>query len=73
MRKLVSWDEFLRVMDGLGYQQRKPSQTGGSAVPFVRGSEVRSFHKPHGGAVLRPKIMAKRLGISPEKFMELAQ
>jgi hypothetical protein len=73
VRKIVSWNEFLKVMEGLGYSQRKPSQTGGSAVPFVRGEEVRCFHKPHGGAVLRPKTMAKRLGITAEKFMELAQ
>lgn len=73
MRRIVSWNEFLKVMEGLGYSQGKPSQTGGSAVPFIRGLEVRSFHKPHGGAALRPKIMAKRLGITAEKFLELAQ
>ena len=73
MRRIVSWDEFVRVMEGLGYSHSKPGQSGGSAVPFVRDGEVRSFHKPHGGAVLRPKVMAKRLGISAERFMELAQ
>lgn len=73
MRKIVSWNEFLKVMESLGYTRTKPSQTGGSAVPFVRDGEVRCFHKPHGGAVLRPKIMAKRLGITAEKFMELTQ
>lgn len=74
MRKLISWEELLKVLKAMGYQEEKPRTTSGSAVSFfLPDGTVKAFHKPHNGAVLRPKFMAKRLGITCERFMELAQ
>lgn len=74
MARLCSWEDFLRVMKALGYRQEKPPKCGGSGVPFsLPDGTRRNFHRPHNGAVLRPEFMAKRLGITKERFMELAR
>ena len=74
MRRIVEWAELCRVLKKLGYQELKPGARGGSAVPFQnldRKPDYIVFHKPHNGGVLRPKVMARRLAISEERFLSL--
>ena len=71
--RFCTWDEFLRVMKSLGYTQEKPPARGGAGVPFSKGNVRKNFHRPHNGAVIRPKFMARRLGITEQEFMELAK
>ena len=75
MRKLTSWDEFVKVTSRLGYTALKPGNRGGSGMPFLApdGVTQRNFHKPHNGVELRIKTMSRRLGISVQEFQELAQ
>ena len=74
MTRFCSWDELVRVLKAMGYTEEKPPMRGGSGVPFSLPDGTRkNFHKPHNGGVLRPKFMARRLGITEQKFMELAR
>lgn len=74
MARFISWDELLRVLKALGFTQERPGSNGGSAVPFsLPDGTRRSFHKPHNGAVIRARTMAKRLGIPETRLWELAE
>lgn len=74
MARFCTWQEFLRVLKALGYNEEKPSNAGGASVPFsLPDGTRRCFHRPHNGAVIRPRHMARRLGITEKKFMELVR
>ena len=50
-----TWDELLRVLRQLGYEEQAAGKTGGSRRAFVKaktGSIVR-LHKPHPGTILK--------------------
>lgn len=49
-----TWDEFVRLMTGLGYIEAKQGKTGGSRRRFVHTTAALIvLHKPHPGKILR--------------------
>ena len=46
--KDFTWDELVRLLEGLGYREVAPGKTGGSRRRFVHETApVITLHKPH--------------------------
>ena len=64
-----TWDELLRVLRQLGYEEQAAGKTGGSRRAFIHpktGSIIR-LHKPHPGNILKQyqlKQLLQQLNIS---------
>ena len=64
-----TWDELLRVLRQLGYQEQAAGKTGGSRRAFIKaetGSVIR-LHKPHPGSILKQyqlKQLIQQLSLS---------
>ncbi len=50
-----TWDELLRVLRQLGYEEQAAGKTGGSRRAFVKAETgvIIRLHKPHPGNVLK--------------------
>lgn len=49
-----AWDELVRLLTGLGYQEVSTGRTGGSRRRFVHDTApVLALHKPHPGNIVK--------------------
>lgn len=50
-----TWDELLRVLRQLGYEEQAAGKTGGSRRAFVKAGTgvIIRLHKPHPGNILK--------------------
>jgi predicted RNA binding protein YcfA (HicA-like mRNA interferase family) len=52
--KDFSWQELVRLLKMLGYEEAKRGKTGGSRRRFVhKTAAMISLHKPHPGSILK--------------------
>jgi hypothetical protein len=53
-----TWDEFVRLLVTLGYQEAKAGKTGGSRRRFIHASApVIALHKPHPGNIVKAYVI----------------
>jgi len=53
-----SWDELVRVLEGLGYTEAKVGKTGGSRRRFVHPTApVIALHKPHPSDIVKMYVI----------------
>jgi hypothetical protein len=56
--KDFSWDELVRLLEGLGYREAASGKTGGSRRRFVHASAPTiALHKPHPGNIVRMYVI----------------
>ena len=65
-----TWDELLRVLHQLGYEEQAAGKTGGSRRAFIKDETgvIIRLHKPHLGNVLKHyqlKQLIQQLNIVP--------
>jgi predicted RNA binding protein YcfA (HicA-like mRNA interferase family) len=52
--KDFTWDELVRLLEGLGYTEAKAGKTGGSRRRFVHPkAPMIALHKPHPGNIVK--------------------
>jgi predicted RNA binding protein YcfA (HicA-like mRNA interferase family) len=56
--KDLAWDELVRALEALGYEQAKPGRTGGSRRRFTHVSApIISLHQPHPARVVKRYVI----------------
>ncbi len=63
-----TWDELVRLLDGLGYSEAAAGKTGGSRRRFVHDTApVIALHKPHPGNNLKTYLIEDVLRVLTEE------
>jgi predicted RNA binding protein YcfA (HicA-like mRNA interferase family) len=63
-----TWDELVRLLEGLGYTETKAGKTGGSRRRFVHPTApVIALHKPHPGAIVKMYVVDELLRVLNEE------
>jgi hypothetical protein len=66
--KDFTWDELMRLLDGLGYREVRVGKTGGSRRRFVHPSAPTiALHKPHPGSILKAYVVDYVLTVLTEE------
>ena len=66
--KDFTWDELVRLLEGLGYAEVKAGKTGGSRRRFVHPTApVIALHKPHPGSIVRMYVVDELLRVLNEE------
>ncbi len=66
--KDFSWDELVRLLDGLGYREAAPGKTDGSRRRFVHATAPAiALHKPHPGKILKLYVVEAVLAVLIEE------
>lgn len=53
-----TWEELVRLLEGLGYAEAKTGRTGGSRRRFVHPTApVIALHKPHPGNIVKMYVV----------------
>ena len=56
--KDFTWEELVRLLEGLGYAEVKTGRTGGSRRRFVHANgPAINLHKPHPGNIVRMYVI----------------
>lgn len=56
--KDFTWDELVRLLEGLGYVQAMTGKTGGSRRRFVHATAPTiALHKPHPGNIVKMYVI----------------
>lgn len=64
----LTWDELVRLLDGLGYVEAASGKTGGSRRRFVHPTApVLALHKPHPGNIVRMYVVREVLRVLTEE------
>ncbi|PKP77140.1 MAG: hexulose-6-phosphate synthase [Alphaproteobacteria bacterium HGW-Alphaproteobacteria-3] len=54
----LTWDELVRLLSALGYEEARSGKTGGSRRRFVHASApIVSLHKPHPGNIVKMYVI----------------
>lgn len=54
----LTWDELVRLLEGLGYSEAATGKTGGSRRRFVHDTApIIALHKPHPGNIVRMYVI----------------
>ena len=62
-----TWDELVRLLEGLGYSQVRTGATGGSRRRFTHpDAPTISLHRPHPGNIVKRYVMDDVLGLLTE-------
>ena len=65
--KDFTWDELVRLLEGLGYSQVQTGATSGSRRRFVHPhAPAISLHKPHPGNIVKRYVIDEVLGFLME-------
>ena len=51
--KDFTWEELVRLLSSLGFEESDKGRTSGSRKAFIRGSVVFALHRPHPGNILK--------------------
>lgn len=53
-----TWEELVRLLEGLGYREAAPGRTGGSRRRFLHATAPAiALHKPHPGNIVIAYVM----------------
>lgn len=64
----VTWDELLRLLEGLGYREAKAGKTEGSRRRFIHlTAPVIALHKPHPGNIVKRYVIDELLRVLAEE------
>jgi predicted RNA binding protein YcfA (HicA-like mRNA interferase family) len=56
--KDFTWEELVRLLEGLGYTEAKAGKTGGSRRRFVHPTApLITLHKPHPGNIVKMYVI----------------
>lgn len=62
-----TWDELVRVLEGLGYREVATGRTGGSRRRFVHETAPTiALHKPHPGSIVKTYVIDAVLQVLTE-------
>jgi hypothetical protein len=66
--KDFTWDELVRLLDGLGYIEAATGKTGGSRRRFIHETAPTiALHKPHPGNIVKMYVIDDVLRILTEE------
>lgn len=66
--KDLTWEELVRVLEGLGYAEVKAGKTGGSRRRFLHPTApVITLHKPHPGNIVKSYVIDDLLRVLTEE------
>jgi predicted RNA binding protein YcfA (HicA-like mRNA interferase family) len=66
--KDLTWDELVRLLQGLGYREVATGKTGGSRRRFVHASAPTiALHKPHPGNIVKSYVVDELLRLLAEE------
>jgi hypothetical protein len=66
--KDFTWDELVRLLEGLGYAEAATGKTGGSRRRFIHETAPTiALHKPHPGSIVKMYVIDDVLGILTEE------
>ncbi|WP_404325545.1 type II toxin-antitoxin system HicA family toxin [Aerophototrophica crusticola] len=56
--KDFTWDELVRLLEGLGYREAATGKTGGSRRRFIHATAPTiALHKPHPGNIVKSYVI----------------
>ncbi|MDG5495373.1 type II toxin-antitoxin system HicA family toxin [Niveispirillum sp. BGYR6] len=62
--KDFTWDELVRLLEGLGYHEAATGKTGGSRRRFVHATApIIALHKPHPGNIIKMYVIEEVLQV----------
>lgn len=63
-----TWDELVRLLEGLGYSEAASGKTGGSRRRFVHATAPTiALHKPHPGRIVKMYVIEDVLRVLTEE------
>lgn len=63
-----TWDELVRLLEGLGYTEAQSGKTGGSRRRFLHASAPTiALHKPHPGNIVKMYVIDDVLRVLTEE------
>ncbi|ACI97983.1 type II toxin-antitoxin system HicA family toxin [Rhodospirillum centenum] len=63
-----TWDELVRLLEGLGYSEAPTGRTGGSRRRFVHATAPTiALHKPHPGSIVKMYVIEDLLRVLAEE------
>ena len=63
-----TWDELVRLLEGLGYREAAAGKTGGSRRRFVHATAPAiALHKPHPGKIVKMYVIEDVLRLLTEE------
>lgn len=66
--KDFTWDELVRLLEGLGYVEAATGKTGGSRRRFIHETApIIALHKPHPGNIVKMYVIDNVLRILIEE------
>lgn len=66
--KDFTWDELVRLLEGLGYVEAQAGKTGGSRRRFVHAdAPAMALHKPHPGNIVKMYVIDDVLRVLTEE------
>lgn len=66
--KDFTWDELVRLLEGLGFREAATGKTGGSRRRFVHDTApIMALHKPHPGNIIRMYVVEDVLRVLTEE------
>jgi hypothetical protein len=66
--KDFTWDELVRLLEGLGYAEVATGKTGGSRRRFIHATAPTiALHKPHPGSIVKMYVIDDVLRILTEE------
>lgn len=66
--KNFTWDELVRLLEGLGYSEAAAGKTGGSRRRFLHATAPTiALHKPHPGNIVRMYVIRDVLRVLIEE------
>ena len=66
--KNFTWDELVRLLEGLGYSEAAAGKTGGSRRRFLHATAPTiALHKPHPGNIVKMYVIKDVLRVLSEE------
>lgn len=63
-----TWQELVRLLEGLGYREAAPGKTGGSRRRFIHPTAPAiALHKPHPGTIVKAYVVENVLRLLTEE------
>jgi hypothetical protein len=63
-----TWDELVRLLEGLGYREATAGRTGGSRRRFVHATAPTiALHKPHPGNIVKMYVIEELVHMLAEE------
>jgi len=66
-RKDFAWDELVRLLEGLGYNEAATGKTGGSRRRFVHAAPIIALGKPYPGNIVKMYVIDDLLRVLTEE------